>query len=60
LVKTTEKKWKKLKNKINKKPIIQNLRMTQLNIILENAFRKELIHIIQVKENPKNLGILNL
>ena len=59
-LKQQKKKWKKLKNKINKKPMIQNLRMTQLNINLENAFRKELIHIIQVKENPKNLGVLNL
>ena len=59
-LKQQKKKWKRLKNKINKKPMIQNLRMTQLNINLENAFRKELIHIIQVKENPKNLGVLNL
>ena len=59
-LKQQKKKWKKLKNKINKKPMMQNIRMTQLNINIENAFRKELIHIIQVKENPKNLGILNL
>ena len=59
-LKQQKKKWKKLKNKNNKKPNISNLRMTQLNINIENAFRKELIYIIQVKENPKNLGLLNL